>query len=228
MEEGLYESLLTERLHRVVEDARTHGLQTLPAKVDEADQPYVLARHIADAAERTLAAIPHADRIHVVNEVLTYLDVARDDDWVVAQPQFLLAILTPGASVGRPATPLRDAALLTNAHGEPNLGAELRAELDSADEVDLLCAFVNWHGIRVLESQLAGLRDRRVPPRVITTTYVGATERLALDRLVRDFGAELKIQYDNSVQRAGQPNGGRIATTPATTSTERIDVLARH
>jgi HKD family nuclease len=130
------------------------------------------------------------ERAPVVNEVLAYLDAARDNDWIVAQPRFLLGILAPGASVRRPATPLRDAALLTNAHGEPNLGAELRAELDSADDVDL------WHGIRVLESQLALLAGRRVPLRVITTTYVVATERLALDRLVREFGAVVKIQYD--------------------------------
>ena len=32
--------------------------------------------------------------------------------------------------------------------------------------------------------------------RVVTTTYMGATERRALDRLVREFGAEVKIQYD--------------------------------
>ncbi len=31
---------------------------------------------------------------------------------------------------------------------------------------------------------------------MITTTYLGATERLALDRLVRDLGAEVKVQYD--------------------------------
>src|SRR5699024_5845917 len=29
-----------------------------------------------------------------------------------------------------------------------------------------------------------------------TTTYMGATERGALDRLVNDFGAEVRIQYD--------------------------------
>ncbi len=30
----------------------------------------------------------------------------------------------------------------------------------------------------------------------MTTTYIGGTEREALDRLVRDFGAEVKVQYD--------------------------------
>ena len=32
--------------------------------------------------------------------------------------------------------------------------------------------------------------------RVVTTTYIGGTEREALDRLVRDFGAEVRVQYD--------------------------------
>jgi HKD family nuclease len=31
---------------------------------------------------------------------------------------------------------------------------------------------------------------------VITTTYMGATERAALDRLARELGAEVRIQYD--------------------------------
>ena len=96
----------------------------------------------------------------------------------------------------RPPTPLSDAALLTNAHGEPNLGSQIQAEFGSADEVDLLCAFVKWHGLRLLESDLTDARLRGAPLRVITTTYMGATERRALDRLVSEFGAEVKIQYD--------------------------------
>ncbi|MBE1603703.1 hypothetical protein [Actinopolymorpha pittospori] len=44
----------------------------------------------------------------------------------------------------------------------------------------------------MLEPQLARLQERAVPLRVITTTYVGATERAALDRLVGEFGAQVK------------------------------------
>ena len=91
---------------------------------------------------------------------------------------------------------MADAALLTNTRGEPSLGSELRAELDTCDEVDLLCAFVKWYGLRLLESELQRLKARGAPLRVITTTYMGATDPSALDRLVRDFGAEVKIQYD--------------------------------
>jgi HKD family nuclease len=96
----------------------------------------------------------------------------------------------------RPSTPLSDAALLTNAPGEPSLGAELKVEIETADQVDLLCAFVKWHGLRILETELARLRQRHAPFRVITTTYMGASERAAIDRLVRDFSAEVKVQYD--------------------------------
>ena len=122
---------------------------------------------------------------------------------LVIDPVEQLQALRPPAQPGtllryseRPRTPLNDAALLTNAHGEPSLAAELRAELDSADSVDLLCAFVMWHGLRLLEKPLTTLKDAGVPLRVITTTYIGGTERRALDRLVRDFGAEVKVQYD--------------------------------
>jgi len=86
--------------------------------------------------------------------------------------------------------------LLTKAHGEPSLGPELRAEIDTSDVVDLICAFVKWYGLRLLEPELRRLRLREAPFRVITTTYLGATDRLALDRLVNDFGAEVKVQCD--------------------------------
>ena len=98
--------------------------------------------------------------------------------------------------VQRPKTPLNDAALLTNAPDEPSLAAELKAEIESADSVDLLCAFVMWRGLRLLETPLSRARVAGIPIRVITTTYIGGTEREALDRLVRDFGAQVRVQYD--------------------------------
>ena len=91
--------------------------------------------------------------------------------------------------------------MLTNTRGEPNLGSEIKAELGTADEVDLLCAFVKWYGLRLLEPELRRLRARGAPFRVITTTYIGATDPNALDRLVRDFGADVKISYDSQRTR---------------------------
>ncbi len=202
MLEGLYESLLTKRLQAQIDEATGSGLTPGTQLVDAAEQPALYARHIRDAAARALAAEPNPDRRRdLVNTLLDLLG-ARDDE-LASSPGQLLSLVAPAApgsasrSTNRPATPLSDAALLTNARGEPCVGHEIRSELDSADQVDLLCAFVKWYGLRVIESQLHDLRDRGVPLRVITTTYMGATERRALDRLVQEFGAEVKIQYDS-------------------------------
>jgi len=186
----------------MLDEVTGSGLTPNTELVDAAEQPDVLARHIRDAVVRALSAESSADRRReMVNELLQQLG-APEDQLTVSPSQLLslVATPTPGAparNTNRPATPLSDATLLTNAHGEPSLGHEIRSELDSADQVDLLCAFVKWYGLRVIEPQLLDLKRRGAPLRVITTTYMGATERLALDRLVRDFGAEVKIQYDS-------------------------------
>ena len=54
----------------------------------------------------------------------------------------------------RPETPLSSSALLVNGRDQPRIGTEVQRELASADRVDLLCAFVKWHGLRVLESSI--------------------------------------------------------------------------
>jgi len=198
MQEGLYESLITQSLAASLEDLE--GLSPSFGDVDPGDQPHVLARHVATQIERALAETKDpARRLDLVNGLLAVL---QPDETLTPPARNLLHLAAapgPGQvvrSTDRPATPLSEAALLTNAHGEPSLGAEVKAELASSDEVDLLCAFVKWYGLRLLEAQLRELRERNVPLRVITTTYMGATERAALDRLVREFDAQVKIQYD--------------------------------
>jgi superfamily II DNA or RNA helicase/HKD family nuclease len=196
---GLHESLITDSLEARLQAEAEREVDR--ARVDEADQSHVLARHLAAAALRRLRSIkdPSA-RLSAANEWLSHIESPSDP--VLAPVEHLHAIkLAPGPGVPtrlslRPKTPLNDAALLTNAHGEPSLASELRAEIDSADSIDLLCAFVMWHGLRLIEKELEVARDAGVPIRVVTTTYIGGTERRALDRLVRDFGAEVKVQYD--------------------------------
>jgi HKD family nuclease len=169
--------------------------------VDEADQTHVLARHLSHALHRRLSSIKDPrKRLAAANALLSVIEDPVDS---VLDPVQQLYALRPQAGPGqltrwsqRPKTPLNDAALLTNAHGEPSLASELRAEIDSADSIDLLCAFVMWHGLRLIEDELESAHEAGVPIRVVTTTYIGGTERRALDRLVRDFGAEVKVQYD--------------------------------
>ncbi|WBB56701.1 DUF3427 domain-containing protein [Verrucosispora sp. WMMD573] len=70
----------------------------------------------------------------------------------------------------------------------------------SADQVDLLCAFIKWHGLRIIEPAIRDLIDRGGRLRVITTTYLGATDQRALDRLA-ELGADIKISYETRTTR---------------------------
>ena len=99
-----------------------------------------------------------------------------------------------------PLVPLSAADLLVNARGEPALAHALAGEIPSADSIDLLCAFVRWHGLRVLLEPLSAHCRMGKPLRVVTTVYTGSTERKALDWLV-NLGAQVKISYDTQSTR---------------------------
>ncbi|MDQ0776994.1 superfamily II DNA or RNA helicase/HKD family nuclease [Streptomyces aurantiacus] len=201
---GVYEQLITRSLQSQIEQLETSGWKAIHEEVSAESSPHVLARHIAEAVGRRLSRLPHDKQVAAANQILTSLaESVPDPDEAVGAivdgPRQLLTLAeqeAPGVYALRPLTPLSETSLITNASDDPSLGAELRAELATADRIDLLCAFVKWYGIRVLEDSLRAAKERGVPIRVITTTYIGATDRLALDRLVRDFGAEVKINYE--------------------------------
>jgi superfamily II DNA or RNA helicase/HKD family nuclease len=205
---GLYDRLITTELKsRLLEfDPDTTTLRQQP--VDEAESHSVLARHVGDAVNRVLRELPARDRLQkqqeITNELLRLLE--RPDSQVAEPPEVLQSIqLITGipandVPVVAPLVALSDSDLLVNARGEPALVHALAHEIPSADSVDLICAFVRWHGLRVLEDQLVAHCRAGKPFRVITTVYTGSTERKALDWLV-SLGAQVKVSYDTQSTR---------------------------
>jgi superfamily II DNA or RNA helicase/HKD family nuclease len=197
---GLHEAVVTNELDNSL--ARlSSDVQSDLAQIDKADLPRVLARHVFESAVRAFESADGTEaRLELANRVIASLNEHRQK--VLSPPKELLRVV-PLAGPGvvtyddvRPSTPLSEAALLTNAKSEPNLGPEIKTEIATADHVDLLCAFVRWAGLRLLDPELRRLKERGGRLRVITTTYTGSTERKALDKLVRDYGAEVRVQYD--------------------------------
>ncbi|MET8979112.1 DUF3427 domain-containing protein [Streptomyces sp. NPDC004539] len=203
---GVYEELVTEGMQAQFAQLDKAGWKPIQGEVSAESSPHVLARYIGNAVGRRLSQLPHDKQVAAANQIMQALirsapdpDVDEAMTTIADGPRQLLAMAeqeAPGVFAIRPLTPLSETALITNAPDDPSLGAELRAELATADRVDLLCAFVKWYGIRVLEDALHAAKERGVPIRVITTTYIGATDRHALDRLVRDFGATVKVNYE--------------------------------
>jgi len=212
---GTYEHLVTERLGHELTAVRPDLVEL--RRLDRADADVVLSRHIAALARRALRAVGTGDdglrkQLALANTIATAIAEAEPraadtGDLARAAGDLLLGITiptpigtAPTAHRERPQTPLTMSALLVNGHGQPNIGGEVKSELASADQVDLLCAFIKWVGLRIVLPKLQEAFDRGVRVRVLTTTYIGATERRALDELVR-LGAEVRISYDTRTTR---------------------------
>jgi superfamily II DNA or RNA helicase len=98
--------------------------------------------------------------------------------------------------IDRPDTPLGTSCLITGTRRDPNLVSQLRKEFAIADSVDILCSFIKWSGVRIIEESLRILADNGKPIRVITTSYMGATDLKAVEILSKIPGTTVKISYD--------------------------------
>jgi HKD family nuclease len=87
--------------------------------------------------------------------------------------------------------------LLTGTRLDPSLVSQLCKEIQTADRVDVLCSFIKWSGIRILEEALGSFAAQpRARLRVITTSYLGATDLKAIDLLRALPAAEVRVSYD--------------------------------
>jgi hypothetical protein len=138
-------------LYELLEDSTLTGvLSHLPDgraaldKVDPADSSHVLSHYLAKRIQVHLESVPAASRVDEANRILSSLgQEAQEIPRIGPGPRQLLAVAPEGGDPPRkPATPLSDAALLTNTPHEPQIGREIAKELESADRVDLLIAFV--------------------------------------------------------------------------------------
>ena len=197
---GPRDHLLTRQLER-----RLAGLEPdlrSEEPLDPAEGPERLARHAMKEIGRDLASVESAeDQAQQLNGLLADLGDDATDALLELPPRVLTGIMArsplgdPVPLPPLPATPLGQSDLLINAEGQPNIGSELRAELASAESVDLICAFIIWSGVRHLRDALADVVARGGRIRVVTTTYMGATEKGAVDALVA-LGAEVRVAFD--------------------------------
>jgi len=215
---GLYERLITNALKAELNSLEHEGTSVAhSAPIDPAEAHATLAQHVGTVVARALRGMPDKERKarqpEIANRIIELLardaetkDCIAHADAVVLPPTELHAVrpLTGDPAqdrdLPRPLVPLSAADLLVNARGEPALAHALAHEIPSADRIDLLCAFVRWHGLRVLMDPLTAHCRAGKPLRVITTVYTGSTERKALDWLL-SLGAQVKVSYDTQSTR---------------------------
>lgn len=209
---GLYERLITQALSKALEEGWGEAFVERRG-LDKADAHVLLARHLHQEIERVLGGLAGKPdkQVALVNRIKAAIgEVAGDGEVseVPGAPEALEAIGEPHETLKdevrvppRPTIPLGASDLMVNAKGEPRVGHALKREIQSADRIDLLCAFIRWAGVRILRDELGAFLerpDKRL--RVLTTTYMGATQKKALDALA-EMGAEVRVCYEEKTTR---------------------------
>lgn len=193
LNDGLYDSVITQDIFAELAGLEHNKIEVAPEQLDEYLSKH-LEVHIANALGHLTEPV---EKIKFINQIIQSFSA---DASPVVTKEILKSVLTRIDSdrsqiSSPPEIPLSQLSLLTNAKGDPAIGSELPKELISADSVDILMAFVRQTGLNILFEALKKLKNRGVPVRLITSAYIGATEKKALDQLVQELGVVVKVDY---------------------------------
>ena len=210
--DGLYDQLLTEALWDSIAGSTDDNGRTLHALKPE-DAPERLAELLAQQLTRILDDIEGDGQeklqrqLDLVNSILINarqrIGTAVNQAEVLSNPlQLLQAIHRYTQPPSLPDTGLALPWLFTAGKGSPSLLTELRCELAACDQVDILVSFITHSGVRKLLDILQSVTavdangQPRTRLRILTTTYMGATEIQALDELAALPGCEIRVSLD--------------------------------
>ena len=217
LKDGLYEQIISKSLDA---ELSTTDKLSKTAPIDSAEASKVLAKYIAEVVEKGLdnladnggdvnAQVALANRI--ISTIMTETKEREFDELSVAQrAEQLLALfdkrnsilaLDEKAEIIRPETSIAQSSLFTGAIHEPQMYTELKKEIVSCNRIDMLVSFVKWSGLRLIIDKLTTFTQNGGELRIITTSYMGATDVKAIEELRKLPNTKIKVSYDTKRTR---------------------------
>ena len=215
---GIYEQLIDRRLAQELDQLPEN--QKATAAIDQAEASSVLSQYVADVVRKALERMHDGkselpDQVALVNQLVAIVGEVAEEDidgiTVDERAQQLLALIgekDPRIALGksakdviRPETSLAQSSLFTGAVHEPQMFSELKKEIASADRIDMLVSFIKWSGLRLIMEELTEFTQRGGELRIITTSYMGATDIKAIEELAKLENVQIKVSYDTKRTR---------------------------
>ena len=227
--EQIINGIINETLTKVDQELVIKDTQPLDSAESSkilADYLTRILREIFDYIEDGDAVV--SDRVNLCNGILQYIaeciqkgsfsfkkdaeTLKRVKSFLISQDaQLLLALVDMKASRPkalhasekpvRPETSISENSLFTGAVHEPSMISELKKEILSSDRIDFLVAFIKWSGLRLIINELTQFTMGGGKLRVITTSYLGATDFKAVEQLSKLTNTEIHISYDTERTR---------------------------
>ncbi|NEW79025.1 MAG: DUF3427 domain-containing protein [Gelidibacter sp.] len=220
MNEGLYEQLVTKLINIKIAELDKNSFQVKKSNIDKAEAAQLLSQHIGKTIKYALSLIKGDDvlesQIEISNKILLFLkqelkNEIFEDDLIEIEGKILKAVFTKidahftdldlHLKEITPYTRLIHSELFTGGNSGATLESELRKEILSSNKIDLLVSFIKWKGIRILERELREFTSRGGKLRVITTTYMGASDAKAIELLASLENTEVKVSYNTGNER---------------------------
>jgi superfamily II DNA or RNA helicase len=220
MNQGLYEELVTKLISYKLNELGKDTFHIKKTPIDKAEAAQIISQHIGRAIKQAFTLIKGEDQlekqIEIANKIILFLKDELnkeefEDDLIETEGKILKAVFTKVDSHFTdldlhlieitPYTRLIHSELFTGGNAGTTLESELRKEILSSDNIDLLVSFIKWKGIRILEQELREFTNRGGKLRVITTTYMGATDYKAIELLSSLENTEVKVSYNTGNER---------------------------
>lgn len=217
LHDGLYEQIINKGL-----DAELSTMDKLcqTAPIDEGESSKVLAKYISQIIEKGLDNVRDhggnlSAQVDLVNKIVTtIINETKEADFdamaVAKRAEQLLALfdrkdnilaLTDKAEIVRPETSIAQSSLFTGAIHEPQMYTELKKEIISCNRIEMLVSFIKWSGLRLIMDELTEFTQNDGELRIITTSYMGATDVKAIEELRKLPHTEIKVSYDTKRTR---------------------------
>jgi superfamily II DNA or RNA helicase len=218
LNKGFYESVINKLIDDQIKSIQTNEQVYIHKKdIDNAESSAVLSKYMYTVLNNSLNRISGEEKLHkqvevcnkIINLLINELELDDFDEFIINEnAELLLAVLNSLDVLAyknkddkiRPITSIATNSLFTGAKNEPSLGSELVKEIHTADKIDMLVSFIKWSGlVQIYEALKEFTQNHKL--RIITTSYMGASDYKAILELSKLPNTEIKISYDTKRTR---------------------------